>query len=437
MTKLPGRKQGLRTLNALSGLLRPSDIRHRVSASFTPVPQAFRRPTRFMFMTLVVTVLAGCQPGQVTIPPHQSQWLSRKGVGSIDETNAYYTTIDPTSAKDTFDKWKNANGFGSGTEFRTVYFNGGDLELGRDMHCKRVGSFDIACYVTNYGPPPYDIAKMMPNPAWPDPTQALADAVAAATNQPGNPPFATVAMEFTPHSLFFLQPNNVRFYVFSQPDGKRQPYAALDTEGLKFVPQMCMACHGGQYNPIKGGGSGATGASFLPFDIFTFQYSQTSPFTLSDQQEKFRLLNALVEETTPNPTNPNQPIQSLIDDWYKSCGGVTAANCTPTDYTNQNPPPGWAGSGPDGLNAYFGTVRYYCQTCHIAEGAEIDWRTYEQFKKRAGPISDSVTIAYHVCNSNSHDMPHAEVPYENFWNNILAKTTLSLFMQSQGIANCP
>src|SRR5262249_22445110 len=73
-----------------------------------------------------------------------------------------------------------------------------------------------------------------------------------------------------------IRRQQVRFYVYapsaSNPNEEDLALAAaLDREGFKSVPQMCMACHGGDYDTQT---HEAQGASFLPFDVFSFLYSQ-------------------------------------------------------------------------------------------------------------------------------------------------------------------
>src|SRR5262249_37124210 len=82
-------------------------------------------------------------------------------------------------------------------------------------------------------------------------------------NEPGNGSGAfSVTIKITRNQ-------QVRFYIYDG-SGNRSDTAALDREGQKSVPQMCMACHGGEYvGPIHQ----AVGSSFLPFDVNSFKYS--------------------------------------------------------------------------------------------------------------------------------------------------------------------
>jgi hypothetical protein len=89
-------------------------------------------------------------------------------------------------------------------------------------------------------------------------------------------------------------------------------------------------------------------------------------------------------------------------------------------------PPGWA-QDPDLYNL---VVKPYCRTCHLSEGGNADFGTYQKFVAEASTTNDL------VC--NSHDMAHAEVPYVRFWlKDFVAQQKLRDFLKSQGQSGCP
>jgi len=178
----------------------------------------------------------------------------------------------------------------------------------------------------------------------------------------------------------------VRYYVYDI-QGNLSKTAALDREGPKLVPQMCMACHGGEYSTQT---HEATGTSFLPFDVFTFLYSEKPGLRLNDQQENFRRLNLLVKNTNPNPENQNQPIHRLIDDLYNSQVSVANTKAVPP-----KTPPSWAGH--DVLYQSF--YARYCRTCHSASSSQDFYSNFDLFRVGAGGD---------VCGGI---MPHAQIPY--------------------------
>lgn len=392
-------------------------------------------------------------------------YLTRKGVLDRAEAAQYYATIDPGRTKSTLDDWKRLNGFtgaGGGGEVRAIYYQAGDLDIGRDMNCRQQLSpteaqhsacldalaacttcrtacrdeldqcladarsgpqrgacatakracdracptclrcpppsvASAACYVTNFGPIPGD----PPNAAFPnghpDPVRALADAVANAQGVP-KPAFATVAMEYVAPGT---APNSVKFYAYGQA-GQQILDAKLDSEGPKFLPTMCMACHGGTYNTAN---NSVTGASFLPFDLQSFEFSQVADFTQDRQEEAFRRLNQLVKSMRSNHVNSADPIGRLIDLWYPN--GVGNAN---SRFTNDRYPPEWGAQQP----AYLGLVAKYCRGCHIANtSTSLDFHDHDDF------IANSLSILTDVCRDDipgtGHSMPHAEVPFKKMW----------------------
>jgi hypothetical protein len=266
-----------------------------------------------------VAALAGCE-GQIiggqppNTPAVRASWLSYKyPQPCVDcpeltdqvEERAYYCSIGVTggSAADgidpvncaagqpptlTFASWKAANGFpaAGSVDARAIYGNLGDLQIGRDMNCVDAAG-NIACYVTNYGPQPFVNGAV--NPLWigpngefPNLPQAIEDAIA------GHAPFATVAMVYKRSAAGSA--NAVTFYVFDG-DGDLFLSPALDGEGGKTNPRMCMACHGGSYDSAT---HSVAGAQFLPFDAYFFQHSSQAGYTLQDQEEGYRKLNELV-----------------------------------------------------------------------------------------------------------------------------------------------
>jgi hypothetical protein len=327
----------------------------------------------------------------VELPQHEP-FLGLPGAGSDAEATAYYKTVgafdsggNPTAQRGTFNAWKLTNGLSQDPttpvagETAAIYYNNGDLQLGRDMHCKCsttpcATSSDAACYVTNYGASVFG-----------GPQGQLDVAMAMATNHVGQ--LASVAMEYR-HS----DPNPVKFYVYNGA-GNLLKSVALDSEGPKFVPFLCLACHGGSYDNTN---HDALQANFLPFDVASFLYDPLGVKTLGAQQENFRQLNSLVHGLRANTTDA---IGSLVEGWYPC--NVNTVNCqaTNTGFT----PTGWSGNVP----LYQTVTRQYCRTCHVAQPG-IDWTDLSQWTNISGFVHS------YVCNDPRH-MPHAEVPYKKFW----------------------
>ena len=72
-------------------------------------------------------------------------------------------------------------------------------------------------------------------------------------------------MEYNPAAA----PNDVQFYTYNGA-GDYIKAAELDSQGAKAIPGICQNCHGGTYNAKT---NLVENANFLPFDVFSFLYS--------------------------------------------------------------------------------------------------------------------------------------------------------------------
>jgi hypothetical protein len=151
--------------------------------------------------------------------------------------------------------------------------------------------------------------------------------------------------------------NDVKFYVYDNT--QRLNTVALDSEGGKATPHLCLSCHGGVYDDAT---HSVNGASFLPFDTAAFKYSNRSGYTLADQQESFRKLNRLVKQSNPAPA-----ITQLIDGWYAASGGVGTQGAVQDE--------GYIIPAYDGNSAdralYLRTIKPFCRSCHVAQTVDL------------------------------------------------------------------
>src|SRR5262249_121722 len=144
--------------------------------------------------------------------------------------------------------WWTINGFdpktgiGKGEE-SAAYLNYNDLGFGRDMHILQQGE-NVAAYVTNYGDP-QNLQDLL-----------FADLAAGKVDPSGR----TVCMECSPvEGGEFAKVPVVKFYVYESrdPEAKRLTSANLDGVGEKFVPNLCLNCHGGDYDAVVGEAAGS------------------------------------------------------------------------------------------------------------------------------------------------------------------------------------
>ena len=225
-------------------------------------------------------------------PRNVNPFLSRKATGaSSSETSQYYSVI---SAPTTLADWKNLYFPPTGGSNRASanYYNAGDLGFGREMHCYEEPNF-TACYVPNHG-----LGAGAPGEI------SVEDAIGNRRKLP------TVAMVYD--YTIDGQPNDVTFYAYDV-NGNLVNSVPLDSEGEKYLPHLCLACHGGTYNSTS---NSVSGAQFLPWDLESFTYSPTAGWTRAAQAEQFRILNGMVRNALPDVK-----IANLLDGWY---GGLNA-----------------------------------------------------------------------------------------------------------------
>lgn len=239
--------------------------------------------------------------------------------------------------KNTLANFKSQNGWTGADTASATYFNSNDLDFGRSMHMYKSGS-NIFYYVTNY-----------PN-------------IEAARLQTGA--IATVAMEYSPSPS--VGSPFTKFYVFNGA-GDRINAANLDNRGAKFVPRLCIICHGG--TPATGADTsvvsamqasgGNFDARFIGFDLASYAYSGfAAAFGRSSQEDAFRQLNQGVLEST----NPSAAQQELLPGWYSQGGG--SINTSVTSAT--------VAAGPTGLVRSGNVVTVNCTSaCGVANGAVI------------------------------------------------------------------
>ena len=216
--------------------------------------------------------------------------------------------------------------------------------------------------------------------------------------------------------------NRVSFFTYGD-NNQLVSAAALDTEGAKPTPGICMACHGGRLDKTSQAGSVfVVGAAYLPFDVQSFRYSSAAGRGLDDQQEAFRRLNELVVESRPNDTNLNRPIVRFINGLYQTgAGGVHGVG---NRAGNSVTPAGWQGRDV----TYQFVAKQYCYMCHMALGENLDFTTFNNFN------SLSALIDADVCAGAGRPMPHAQVPFEKFWRTTVPDAPAS--MADIGIGNC-
>src|SRR5712691_1382587 len=350
---------------------------------------------------------------------------------------AYYRAIDPGNAKDTIDKWKSANLFGTtgnGTEHLVVFRDVKDLGYGRRMTGRLNADGSVAFFVENYdvssissgGYSSFNVeAAIARDSKWHVGTNAIEWSTSPCTagEDPANCVGNSNGVKFA------------KFYNFSSATGQRQLRVDLDGKGLKAMPGPCITCHGGRgdpLTPVEGTPAkarfplventlsrkrGDTEARLQGLNVGSFEFSEREGFTRKDQEANLRDFNQWVLCTYPLPggggigedacrvaASPNEwqgTAAEMIKSWY---GGPGMPSLT---FQDSYLPAGWSGNS----SLYTGVVAPFCRTCHSLRGtlnqSDIDFITLQKFHDYADRIKSHVF--------DRGNMPLALIVYEDFW----------------------
>jgi mono/diheme cytochrome c family protein len=392
-------------------------------------------------------------PGQKAEPPTTGPNLfllfpnpQKQADGTLETntaayTNAYYEAIDPNSERDTLTKYKQKNGFGSGTgqEITVIFGDQRDLGYGRRMTVRRNPDGTIAFFVENY----------------------LIQAGAGYQYSPANLEAAIVrdtkwlvginAIEFTPG------PNGgapfPKFYNFIAGSEQRATFVDLDGRGGKAMPGPCISCHGGRgdalmpadatgkrkFNLVQNGVSlqrGDVQARLHPFEPDVFGFSTIAGFSRAEQEAKIKTINTWIlcsyplhgtstapEDQCRRPAGSSEwlaPQADLIKAAYGGSGLPRAS------WDDTYVPPGWETVGQSSL--YREVVATSCRTCHSQRGTilqdDISFPTYAKF------AAYSDRIKAHVIDRGN--MPLAQIVYNAFYGNN-RQESIGAFLTQQGM----
>jgi hypothetical protein len=374
---------------------------------------------------------------RLDIEANPSVFLTFKEEGTEAQAQGYYTDVDPPEPtapagsgrqdgrRNTLGEWWATNGFTLGSDgwpldstngdpsvVRTSYLNDNDLGSGRDMYFRDLRGGHLAAFVTNYG--------------LFDQNADNANKAAARGSAPGAPPTdqpgATVCMEYAPVEGQGSTPI-VKFFVFAGNGGKanaqRQTGADLDTFGVKYVPNLCTNCHGGDsYRPADPANPSFAdidmGARFRELDYATYKFPTGRIAPDAVEKDRFKQQNLFIKNAGSGCAS--DAIRELITGWYQS-GGVDQDNTWyPGKGSSPSDPPKWNGLPQQQL--YLNVVAKSCRTCHVAFDDDpgpsgINFTTYDQFKARHDFVKNIVLCD--AAASGTRFMPHAVVTYRNFW----------------------
>ncbi|GAA3928322.1 hypothetical protein [Litoribacillus peritrichatus] len=357
--------------------------------------------------------------------------FNASGVSSEQYAQAYYRAVDPSDERTTLADWKNVNGFGQGGITHVTFRDTKDLGYGRDMYARQTSEGGLAFYVDNYVVILREGSSANYGPLNLD----------AALAQDSERHIGSNAIEFSrldpddPDS-----PRILKFFTFAPEDrdGVQQRITAanLDGRGIKYMPTMCLVCHGGTMLPLEDDGTFPVqtllSAKFNRLEPESFEYGDEVGQTRNDLEDELKLINSWIHQSYVSFNERDSDTQGKWDADFAieimegHYGGEGLPNAR---YDSDSVPSGWRASfaRPEGVELlYSEVVEPHCISCHSLRGTEagqreqvlvdgelvslanaINFASYEQF------ISYSDRIIEYVFRRGV--MPLSLRNYEKFW----------------------
>lgn len=351
-------------------------------------------------------------------------------ISSAAYGKAYYEAVDPANERLTLDAWKRKNGFDAGHDTHVIFRDAFDLGYGRDMYARRGSDGRIAVFVSNY------VVRVLPG----SPTNYGPLNVEAAIDQDSRYLLGSNAIEFSPADEDGASDNGgmmiAKFFTFDAT-GKRIASADLDGRGVKHMPGMCWACHGGQPMPLDTAGKFQTAslrsAKMNLLDVGLLEYSPQADYQRSKLEAGLKLINQYVAESydVMAARDVNDPVTGAAH-WSATFAQSLAAGRYAASATHVDAfvPAGWQASSsrPEGVEAlYKQVVEPHCIGCHSVQGSTaaenesalanaINFSSYEKFISYREKIIDYVY--------RRGIMPMSLRNFERFWKNPDAAPTL-------------
>jgi hypothetical protein len=371
-------------------------------------------------------ILTENKDGAVFTGADVPNFLNRNSKGaSAARGDKYYKLIDPDNLKSTFTLWQQENGWttyrsivnrqganfvsfagnpdtlansaGGDDEF-ALYFNANDLGAGRRMGMKifkdkdKDGNNSVAYYVATYAT--LKDAENDQKLKYIVCMEYSLDLTLSYTNANAKPkaiPPATAPLRY------------VKFYAFNA-DGSRSPVVPDEAPVSRFVPYVCMVCHGGsQRDPTT---NADVAGQFTGFDTANYTFSTKATFTHDNL-----FANAKMGKLPNSGINGNKNVFSSLNDGLLTAQSVTkimpdslnalvkaliAGNGAAT-----TPPAGWNDATANANQLYSNVYAVSCRSCHSTQSAK-NWSTAAGFLNKGG-------------SSAGGSMPNAQRTYSIFW----------------------
>jgi mono/diheme cytochrome c family protein len=294
-------------------------------------------------------------------------------INSVAYAEQYYRAVDPDNERTTLDAWKTKNGFDQGHDVHVIFRDTKDLGYGRDMYARRNNDGSLAFYVNNFV-----VAVGEGNPANYGPLNLL-----AATDQNFDYHLGSNAIEFS--AIDPSDPDSekiLKFFTFSADDNQNiQPRitsADLDGRGIKHMPSICLACHGGNLLPLNQDGSfnelSLKSAKLNQLELDSFEFMATGEFSEENQQVGIKIINQWVRDSYAEMGQREQSQKGFWDSEFSqniANARYGSDSFSLAQYQTGTVPSGWQQTEfrPEGVeNLYLQVVEPHCISCHSLRG---------------------------------------------------------------------
>ncbi len=381
-----------------------------------------------------------------TVTPDSFLTFINQGLDINSEAyvNAYYQAVDPMNQRTTLGDWKSINGFDAGADVHVTFRDTKDLGYGRDMYAREFPDGRVAIYVDNY------VVSIEPG----DATTYGPLNLDAAIEHDREYNFGSNAIEFSPDPNDPNAQKIVKFFTFGPMDtngAQRRLIAAdLDGRGVKYMPTMCVVCHGATMYPLRQDGSfdpvSLKSAKLNILQQHTFQFSAEAGFTEENQKNGIAAINRMVYNTyreigmradsnngTVNDDRDDDQAnwrsdfaEELVEGAYGDMNPGDDVLEQNTDYQADFVPAGWSQTvgRPGGVEVlYKQVIEPHCIGCHSLRGTRIaqdndepgiekypnavNFSSYEEF------IGNKDLIIDYVYRRGA--MPRSLINFSQFW----------------------
>ena len=294
-------------------------------------------------------------------------------LNSVEYAQQYYKSVDPNDERTTLADWKQKNGFDQGYDQHVIFRDSKDLGYGRDMYVRKNDDGSLAIFVNNFV-----VSVGKGDPANYGPLNLL-----AAAYQDFEYHLGSNAIEFSPVDEANPDSDKIlKFFTFSAKDEKgiqtRLTSADLDGRGVKHMPSICLACHGGNLLPLNSDNSfnhvSLKSAKLNQLEVNSFEFKDYGYYSQLQQESGIKQINQWVRDTYSEIGERDIAEQGRWESSFVEVlanGRYGGAGFESEQYQEDSIPVGWQQTDfrPEGVeNLYLQVVEPHCISCHSLRG---------------------------------------------------------------------